>query len=315
MFVFIYVSGFHTRTVTIWNCVSVLTFPGVERPLEGPSILLLSWTTGERQSVEFSDQCWFGWRMKLMTGVCSSVFHWQATIIGPVSLDWNIASGCPDNGVLWWSLFVQREGTDWYSLSQCSSAAGWNNGKRGKTTLSYFRQSRANRKYNRWCSNNFTLVQQTFTSVSDWQPVSGGDFLSLCPFSHRLSFQTTKGDVLVFKEGATRTLFQIINQYEIKQAVYVGCLYNQNLSPKHQQQREHLPWHPEDTVVARSHNIQRWFLSEYGPLQQDNSNTLCDRPSVPVILNNCTRGTFWSSFTVCSVIIKDFSERADVNHE
>lgn len=51
-------------------------------------------------------------------------------------------------------------------------------------------------------------------------------------------------------------LFQIINQCEIKQAGYVGCLHNTNLSPKHQQQREHLPGHPEDTVVACSHNIQ-----------------------------------------------------------
>lgn len=30
-----------------------------------------------------------------MTDVCSSVFLWKATIIGPVSLDPNSASGCP----------------------------------------------------------------------------------------------------------------------------------------------------------------------------------------------------------------------------
>lgn len=52
-------------------------------------------------------------------------------------------------------------------------------------------------------------------------------------------------------------LFQIRTQHEMKETVYVGCLYNKNLSPKHQQQRERLPGHPEDTVVACPHNIQR----------------------------------------------------------
>lgn len=38
---------FTVRSVTIQNRVSVVTSPGAERLLEGPSVLLLSWTTGE----------------------------------------------------------------------------------------------------------------------------------------------------------------------------------------------------------------------------------------------------------------------------
>uniref|UniRef100_A0A0E9SUD1 Uncharacterized protein n=1 Tax=Anguilla anguilla TaxID=7936 RepID=A0A0E9SUD1_ANGAN len=35
----------------------------------------------------------------------------------------------------------------------------------------------------------------------------------------------------------------------------IGSIHNKNISPKHKQQRQHLPGHPAITVVPGTHSI------------------------------------------------------------
>lgn len=82
--------------------------------------------------------------------VFPSVFHWQATITGPVSLSSNIASGCHERqrGFMVMSLFVWRAQTGTLhpnvALQSAEITGKW------ETTFSYFRQSRENSNYNKW---------------------------------------------------------------------------------------------------------------------------------------------------------------------